>query len=68
MLQATVIYDRVLRRIFGPERNKVTGERRKMCNEERSNIYSSPNIIRTIKSKRSKSVGHIFHIRKIRNT
>jgi hypothetical protein len=41
--------NRVLRRIFGPERDKVTGEWRKLHNEELHNLYSSPDIIRQVK-------------------
>jgi hypothetical protein len=44
--------NRVLRRIFGPKRDEVTGDRRKPHNEELHNLYSSPNIIRMIKSRR----------------
>jgi hypothetical protein len=44
-----VFEKRVLRRIFGPQRDEVTGEWRKLHNEERPNLYSSPNIIRMIK-------------------
>jgi hypothetical protein len=40
---------RVLRRIFGPKRDEVTGDRRKLYNEELNESYSSPNIIRMIK-------------------
>jgi hypothetical protein len=47
-----VFENRVLRRIFGPKRDEVTGEWRKLHNEELHNLYSSPNIIRTIKSRR----------------
>jgi hypothetical protein len=42
-----VFEDRVLKRIFGPKRDEVTGSLRKMHNEELHNLYSSPNIIRT---------------------
>jgi len=42
----------VLRRIFGPRRGKVTGEWRKLYNEELNDLYSSPNIVRVIKSRR----------------
>jgi hypothetical protein len=45
-----VFENRVLRRIFGPKRDEVTGEWGKLHNEELHNLYSSPNIIRTIKS------------------
>jgi hypothetical protein len=46
-----VLENRVLRRIFGPKRDEVTGEWRKVDNEELHNLYSSPNIIRQIKSR-----------------
>jgi hypothetical protein len=46
-----VFENRVLRRIFGPKRDEVTGEWRKVDNEELHNLYSSPNIIRQIKSR-----------------
>ena len=41
--------NRVLRRIFGPKRDEVTGEWRKLHNEELNDLYSSPNIVRVIK-------------------
>jgi len=47
-----VFEDRVLRRIFGPKRDEVTGEWRKLHNEELNDLYCSPNIVRVIKSKR----------------
>jgi hypothetical protein len=47
-----VFENRVLRRISGPERNGVTGGSRKLHNEELHNLYSSPSIIRIIKSRR----------------
>jgi hypothetical protein len=43
---------RVLRRIFGPKRDEETGGRRRLHNEELNDLYSSPNIIRVIKSRR----------------
>jgi hypothetical protein len=46
-----VFENRVLRRIFGPKRNEITGEWRKLHNEELHILYSSPNIIRQIKSR-----------------
>jgi hypothetical protein len=42
----------VLRRIFGPEKDEVTGEWRKLHNEELHNLYSSPDIIKQVKSRR----------------
>ena len=50
--------NRVLRRVFGPKRDEVTGEWRKLHNEELS-LYSSPNIIRLIKSRRMIWAGHV---------
>jgi hypothetical protein len=47
-----VFENRVLRRIFGPRKDEVTGDWRKLHNEELHNLYSSPNIIRIIKSRR----------------
>jgi hypothetical protein len=47
-----VFENRVLRRIFGPKRDEVTGEWRKLHNEEHHDLYSSPSIIRIIKSRR----------------
>jgi hypothetical protein len=47
-----VFENRVLRRIFGPKRDEVTGEWRKLHNEELRDLYSSPSIIRIIKSGR----------------
>ena len=44
-----VFGNRVLRRIFGPKRNEVIGEWRKLHNEEFKDLYSSPNIVRVIK-------------------
>jgi hypothetical protein len=46
-----VFENRVLRRIFGPKRDEVTGGCRKLHNEELHNLYSSPDVIRTIKSR-----------------
>jgi hypothetical protein len=52
-----VFEDRVLRRIFGPKRDEVTGEWRKLHNEELHILFSSPNIIRQIKSRRMRWAG-----------
>ena len=52
-----VFENRVLRRIFGPKRDEITGEWRKLHNEELNNLYSSPNIARVIKSRRIRWAG-----------
>jgi hypothetical protein len=54
-----VFENRVLRRIFGPKRDEVTGGWRKLHNEELNNLYSSPYIIRMIKSRWMRSAGHV---------
>ena len=50
---------RVLRRVFGPKRDEVTGEWRKLHNEEHSDLYSLPNIVRVVKSRRMRWAGHV---------
>ena len=54
-----VFENRVLRRIFGPRRDEVTGEWRRLHNEELNDLYSSPNIVRVIKSRRMRWAGHV---------
>ena len=54
-----VFENMVLRRIFGPRRDEVTGEWRRLHNEELSELYCSPNIVRVIKSRRMRWVGHV---------
>jgi len=54
-----VFENRVLRRIFGPKRDKVTGKWRKLRTEEDNDLYSSPNIVRVIKSGTMSGVGHV---------
>ena len=54
-----VFENRVLRRIFGPKRDGVTGEWRKLHNEELNDLYSSPNIVRVIKSRRIRWAWHV---------
>jgi hypothetical protein len=51
--------NRVLRRIFVPERDEVAGGSRKLYNEEPHNLYSLPSIIRMIKSRRMRWAGHV---------
>jgi hypothetical protein len=52
----------VLRRIFGPKRDEVTGEWRKLLNEELHDLYSSPSIIRIIKWRRMRWEGHVVRM------
>jgi hypothetical protein len=54
--------NRVLRRIFGSKRDEVTGEWRKLYSGELHNLYSSPDIIRQIKSRRMRWAGHVARI------
>jgi hypothetical protein len=54
-----VFENRVLRIILKPKTDEVTGGRKKLHNQELHNLYSSPNIIRTIKSSRMRSAGYI---------
>jgi hypothetical protein len=54
-----VFENRVLMKLFGPKRDEVTGEWRKLHNEELRDLYSSPSIIRIIKSRRMGWAGHV---------
>jgi len=54
-----VFENRVLKRIFGSKRDEVSGEYRKLHNEELNDLYSSPNIIRVITSRRMRWAGHV---------
>ena len=54
-----VFKKRVLRRVFGPKRDEVIGEWRKLHNEELSDLYSLPNIVRVVKSRRMRWAGHV---------
>jgi len=54
-----VFENRVLRRIFGPKRDEVTGEWRKLHNDELNDVYCSPNIVQVIKSRRMRWAGHV---------
>jgi hypothetical protein len=62
-----VFENRVLRRIFEPKRDGVAGGWRKLHKEELHNLYSSPNIIRIIKSRRMRWVGHVVRMGEKRN-
>jgi len=57
--------NRVLRRIFVPKRNKVTGELRNLNNEELNDLYSSPNTFRGIKSRRMNWAGHVTRMGRV---
>jgi len=57
-----VFEDMVLRRIFGPRRDEKTGEWRRLHNEELNDLYSSPNVVRVIKSRRMGWAGHVAHM------
>jgi hypothetical protein len=63
-----VFENRVVRRIVGPKRDEVTGEWRKLHNEELCDLYSSPSIIRIIKSRRMKWAGHVARMGEKRNS
>jgi len=57
-----VFENRELKRKFGPKRDEVTGEWRKLHNEELNGLYCSPNIVRVIKSKRMRWTVHVARI------
>ena len=57
-----VFENRVLWRAFGPRRDEVTGEGKKLHNEELNDLYSSPNIVRVIRSRRMRWEGHVARI------
>jgi hypothetical protein len=59
--------NRVLRRIFGPKRDEVKVQWRNLHNEELRDLYSSPSIIRIIKSRRMRGAGHVARMGEKRN-
>jgi hypothetical protein len=59
-----VFENRALRRIFGPRRDEDTGGWRKLLNGELHNLYSSPSIIRMIKSRRMRWAGHVARMKR----
>jgi hypothetical protein len=63
-----VFENRVLRRTFGPKRDEVTGEWRKLHNEGLHDLYSSPSIIRIIEARRMRWAGHVARMREKRNS
>ena len=62
-----VFENMVLRRTFGSIRDEVTGEWRKLHNEEFNDQYSSPNIVRVIKSRRMRWAGHVVRMEESRD-
>ena len=54
-----VFGNRVLRKVFGPKRDEVTAEWKKLHNEELNDLYSLPNIVRVVKSRRMRWAGHV---------
>ena len=56
------MFENMVLRIFGPKRDEVTGEWRRLHNEELNDLYSSPNIVRVIKSRRMRWAGHVAHM------
>ena len=54
--------NRVLRRVFGPKRDEVTAEWRKLHNEDLNDLYSLPNIVRVVKSRRMRWAGHVVRM------
>jgi hypothetical protein len=61
-LTLRVFESRVLRRVFGPKRGLVTGEWRKLHNEELNDLYSLPNIVLVVKSRRMRWAGHVVRM------
>jgi hypothetical protein len=61
-----IFENRVLRRIFGPERDEVTGGWRKLHNEELHGLYSSPSIVRVIKARKMRWAGHVTRMGEVR--
>jgi hypothetical protein len=57
-----VFENRVLRRVFGPRRDEMTGEWRELHNEELNDLYSLPNIVRVVKSRRMRRAGHVVRM------
>jgi len=56
----------VLRKVFGPKRDEVTGEWKKLHNEELNDLYSLPSIVRVVKLRRMRWAGHVAHMREDR--
>ena len=56
------VFENLVLRIFGPRRDEVTGEWRRLHNEELNDLYCLPNIVRVIKSRRMRWAGHVAHM------
>jgi len=56
------VFENMVLRIFGPRREEVTGEWRRLHNEKLNDLYSSPNIVRAIKSRRMRWPGHVLRM------
>jgi hypothetical protein len=65
-LRLRVFENRVLRGVFGLKRDEVTGEWRTLHNEELNDLYSLPNIVRVVKSRRMRGAGHVARMREER--
>jgi hypothetical protein len=61
-LHIYALENRVLRRVFGPKRDEVTGEWRKLHNEKLNDLYSLPNIVRVVKLRRMRWAGHVVRM------
>jgi len=62
VLPLRVSENKVLKRIFGPRRDEVTGEWRRLRNEELNDLHPSPNIVRVIKSRKMRWAGHVAYM------
>jgi len=56
------VFENMVLRIFGPRKDEVTGEWRRLHNKELNDLYSSPNLVRMIKSRRMRWAGHVVHM------
>ena len=59
--------NKVVRKIFGAKKDEITGEWRKLHNAELHALYSSPNVIRCLKSRRLRWAGHLAHMEQFKN-
>ena len=67
-IELWLVPNRVLRRVFGPKRDEVTEEWRKLYNEELSDLYPLSNIVRVVKSRRMRRAGHVARMGEGRGT